>query len=315
MKKLIMLSSLLSVAGPSTAFAANGTFVQPSSQFASDSGTCTLAQPCVTITKALSVTDPTGQVNIVGPGDFAESLTITKGVTLVAVHGDVRLLPPSGQPGITITAGTSDNINLSGFQIVGTAGGTIAVGANSLAKLQMNHMSIGGFSGVGISFSPNTAGSLTPTLYIEHSSVRYTGGNILVAPTNSLGAIVDLKHVTSQFSATYGIRVDASGTSGQVQATISDSEFTNITNNGILAVTSSALSRIMVDHTIVAHMSTNGVAAVGTGAQIVMNNSTITFANAAIFTSSGGIVSSYGNNAVNFVAGASTFTSGCCTFK
>jgi len=308
MKKFLVFSvaSLMSAA---TAFAANGTFVQPSSPSATDAGTCTLTQPCLTITKALTVTDPTGQVNIVSPGDFAESLTITTGVTLYAVNGDIRLLPPSGQPGITISAGTSDNVNLRGFQIIGTAGGTTGIVVNSLAKLSLRGMGVSGFSGVGISFAPSSAGSFVPVLYMEDSIARYNAGNILVAPTNSLGAAVDLKRVTSQFSSTYAIRVDGSGTSGQVQGTISDSEITNVTNNGILAVSNGSLSRIMVDHTVVAHMGTNGVTASGSGAQVLMNNSTITFASNAILAQSGGIVSSYGNNAVNFDAGNTTFSS------
>ncbi|MBV8847963.1 MAG: hypothetical protein JOZ16_00065 [Methylobacteriaceae bacterium] len=315
MKKFLVFSalslSLLSV-GPAfaIALAANGTFVQPSSSGAFDSGDCsTPQQPCRTITYALSQTPATGQVNIVGPADFYESLTITQGVTLYAVDSDVRLVPPSGQAGITINAAITDNVNLRGFQIVGTAGGANGIVANSVSKLALTNMSIAGFnSGVGINFSPNTAGSNFPVLYMQDSIVRYNNGNILISPTNSVGASADLKRSTSQFAATYGVRADGSSTAGQVQVTISDSEITNVTNNGILAVSNGSMSRIMVDHTIVAHMGTNGVTASGTGAQVLMNNSTITFSNNAILAQSGGTVQSYGNNAVNFDAGNTTFS-------
>jgi hypothetical protein len=76
----------------------------------SDRNSCARVSPCKTITHALTVVNASGQVSIVGSGNY-DSFTVTKAVIVSAEPGVVATLDaPASANGVTISAGATDRV-------------------------------------------------------------------------------------------------------------------------------------------------------------------------------------------------------------
>src|SRR5262249_6314859 len=108
----------------SSAFAQSGrTFV--SAGTGSDLNACSRSAPCRSFTAALAVTNAGGEVIALDSGGYGP-FTVSKAVSITSPGGVYAgLTVPSGT-GVTINAGASDVVRLSGLTIV-CAAGTIAI--------------------------------------------------------------------------------------------------------------------------------------------------------------------------------------------
>ena len=133
-----------------------------------DSAWCgPIATPCRTMQFAHDQTAPNGQIDVVDSAGYG-SVTITKGISIVARGTLAGLLPPAGGGNaVTITAGATDAITLRGLLVDGA-----------------------GISGSGIVF--NSGGSLTVVDCIVQNFAgadNATGNGILLRHTSDDVAI------------------------------------------------------------------------------------------------------------------------------
>jgi len=138
----------------------------------------------------------------------------------------------------------------------------------------------------------------------------YSGGNVLVAPTNgvAVAALFDNVHMVEGL---YGIRADTSGGSGLVRVDVRNSVAKGNSNNGYLAVGTGANPvHFMIDHSTAENNAVYGAVATGSQAVMIISNSTLMGNGTGLAQLSGSTVASTGTNTVNF---NTTNTSGTIT--
>ena len=259
-----------------------------------DGNPCTIAQPCRTLTFALSQTAAGGEIDILGPGDYGV-LTIQKAIS-IASDGEGAGIQPLNASAITVNAAATDAVQLRGLTLDGaanTSSGFEAIGFLSGAALLVQDCILKNFqNGVGIYFAPNTAATLvvSDTIAVNDGSV-----GIYVAPSAGPTKVA-LERVVLDGNA-FGMFVGGSS-AGAVNVTVTESLATNNTQDGIVAAPSgSGPVAVMVEHS----RSVNngyGVRSFGAGTTVLLNNSTIT-GNGSGLAFSGGVLGSYGTNTVD----------------
>jgi Right handed beta helix region len=150
----------------------------------SDSNSCSATSPCRTFQHAHDVAAANGEIDVLSPAGYGP-LTITKAISIQG-HGFSGLTVSNGLSGIVITAGPSDNINLSGLIIDGAGVGTDGVHFNSGKSLTIDSCLVRNLAGTGISFVPTTSSTLAVSSTIVSNNgisgivVRPSGNNLLV---------------------------------------------------------------------------------------------------------------------------------------
>src|ERR1700761_9388671 len=120
MKLLILPSTMLaaSLVFAFPAYAQHGTLTR---SFVSSSGVgsnpCTIAQPCATFAQAYAQTAPNGIIAALDPGKYGP-ITISGPITINGNGWAAITALPQGN-GVTINAGSSDNVILKGLEIDG----------------------------------------------------------------------------------------------------------------------------------------------------------------------------------------------------
>src|SRR5271169_2339718 len=97
----------------------------------SDSNPCTISQPCREIAHALTVAAAGGEIVVSAAGDF-QPIIVSKGVSIVAPAGIHAGITSSTAVAVAVTAGTTDNIVISGLDLSSAgASGMITVQVTS----------------------------------------------------------------------------------------------------------------------------------------------------------------------------------------
>jgi hypothetical protein len=293
--------------GPSTQ-----TFV--SATLGSDANPCTRASPCLTFAAAQAQTSAGGEIDVLDPGDFGP-VTITKSISIygnaMAVAGTV---PSSGTSGIVISAGANDVIHLGGLAFDGVnASGTSGIVFTSGARLLIRNCVLQGFTTSGITFSPGAGSATTTKLVVEDTTILNNATGFLIQPTGGIAANVTLRwlHITNNTGE--GLRVDGTGGSGAINATLADSTASFNASNGIDAVSGPGnvildITRVGADTNgaagIVSNQSSGGTASVTVGSSVFYGNAT------GIQAAGGAGLLSYGNNQVTGNAANGSFSGG-----
>src|SRR6266852_4489055 len=117
----------------------------------SDSNPCSLAQPCRHFSAAVAATAAGGEVDALDPGAYG-SFTVSQAITIEG-QGWSYVAPPLNGAAITITAGSTDNINIRGVSLngVGVASST-GIRFNSGGSLNVQNSVIRNFGADGIRF-------------------------------------------------------------------------------------------------------------------------------------------------------------------
>ena len=194
--------------------AAQRTFVSTAGNDAS--ATCSLSLPCRGFTKAISVTDPGGEIVVLDSGGYG-AVTINQAVTIEAPPGVYAGISVFGGAGVTVNP-ASGKVTLRGLTI-NALGGTTGILYQSGDALYVDNVVVSGFSGGG-GVGLSVVGGPTPSsLFIQDSTFRDNATGL------SAGSLTGLKlRVERTIFERNGIGADLrASTSG----TIHDSAFSN----------------------------------------------------------------------------------------
>jgi hypothetical protein len=227
---------------------------------------------CNTFTDALASVTTGGTIVILDAGEYSQSITISKSVSIVSpLHATI--VPPSGSPAFSIaTAGVVFELN--GVRLDGESGGTAGVSATNAAYVRLENTTIKNFTGSsgvvsGIDIKPGSG--ITMDVDVEQSLIQ----------NNMFGIVAD-------------------GTSGGIiHGTVNGSVVSGNAQNGITASTTSSSVVLMVEGTKVLGNGNHGLVAGGSNAGMLVGNSKVFNNSGGLFTTTGGTLYSYGNNDVN----------------
>jgi hypothetical protein len=270
-----------------------------------DVNPCSRTAPCKTFAGAISKTAAGGEIDCLDPGGYG-TLTVTKSITVDCTGTFGSTLNSGGINGFVIndsataTPGTA-KVVLRGLSIngAGTTPGLNGIRFISGASLTVEDVFIQNNSNYGISFQPAGAAKL----FLKHVTMANnsgaSGGGLLLQPTGTGSAQVQLKNVSITGGAGTGIRVDATGNTGTAGITAQFDEVESVNNaNGLFLFApagNTAQIKVMVSNSNIANNSGGGVLANGTPIVALFSNTQIT-GNAQGMGVSGATVLSYQNN-------------------
>jgi hypothetical protein len=279
----------------------------------SDSNPCTTGAPCRSFAQAITVTAPGGEIDVLDPAGYG-AVTIHHAISIQG-HGFAGVSTTSGT-GITISAGTSDAVNLNGLLIEGEGTGGVGIQFNTGQSLTIDSCVIRNFTGDGIDFNPNAGGNLL----VSNTLVDDNGASgVDVAPSGILTVTAAFNHVEANNNALYGITATGANTKGAVDVTVSESVASGnartVNGGGGFAVgteTNQGAATMTVFHSVAAN---NGIAggngaglyATGPGAAVLRVAQSVVTGNEdgwLIFFN--GAVNSYGDNYIDGNFGANS---------
>jgi hypothetical protein len=287
-----------------------------------DVNPCSRTAPCKTFAGAISKTAAGGEINCLDPGGYG-AVTITKSITIDCHYTEGGAL--AGGNGITVNDTLTATPNtivvvLRGLDIFGVNPPTNGVRFVGGAALHIEDSVIRRFNAAnsfGVSFAPPAAARLfIKNTRITQNGTTSTGGGILIQPTGTGVARVDIRNTEVQDNGRIGISIQT-GTSSGVGNNVSIDHSVvsgHQTGDGIVAVSAGTAVNVMIANSVVAHNALNGI--IGSGAGVVMRvgNTTIT-GNAftqpasAVVGAGGALVQSYNDNRLNGNAVDGGFTS------
>ena len=168
-----------------------------------------------------------------------------------------------------------------------------------------------GFTTSGITFSPGAGSATTTLLVVRDTTILNNATGLLIQPTGGIAANVVLRWLRIDNNTGEGLRIDGTGGSGAIKATLADSTASFNASNGIDAV--SGPGNVTVDIMRVVAVS-NGSAGIqsnqtsGGTASVIVGSSTL-YANAIGIQATGGAsLLTDGNNQVTGNASNGSFT-------
>jgi hypothetical protein len=270
-----------------------------------DSNPCSRDAPCLTFAAALSETLAGGEVDVLTPGDYGP-LTITKSVT-ISNDGGAAGQTVTATSAITIQAGSTDVVRLSGLTLDGAQTGNSGVVVNSAKRVVIDKVFIKNFGLAGIDVAPSSG---VVNVHITSATVTNSGTGMLIKPGSGAAATVIAKNVHLAGNIGVGAQIDGTA-GGAALAVIADSAASENGGSGVVAVSGtggSALVFLMRDL-----LSLNAAAGImsnqsaGGTASVFVGNSQLT-GNANGVASSGGALISYGNNRLSGNGSNGSFT-------
>ena len=176
--KKISLGSAAVLAGAlfSTAASAQSTRTWVSG-VGDDLNPCSRTAPCKTFTGALANTLPGGEINCLDAGGFG-SVTITQAVSIICDNVEAGVLVASGADGVTVAAGGSDAVILSGLDIHGGAGAVTGIRLTSAGSLRVSNTRVRGFvtaTSYGVTLTPT---NVLSAVFMENVTVSNNGSSI-----------------------------------------------------------------------------------------------------------------------------------------
>jgi hypothetical protein len=191
-------------------------------------------------------------------------------------------MPSPGTSGIVISAGSSDVINLGGLIFDGVnASGTSGVVFTSGARLNISECVFQGFTTSGMTFSPGAGSAATTLLAVRDTTIVDNATGILIRPTGGIAANAALRRLHIGSNTGEGLRVDGTGGSGAINATLADSTASFNASDGIDAVSGPGNATLDVMRVVAAsngsagiqsNQSSGGTASVTVGSSVLYGN-------------------------------------------
>jgi hypothetical protein len=284
----LALLSLPANAAPASA----RTWVSGVGNDANTASLCSRTAPCATFASAIGVTSPGGEINCLDPGGFG-AVTITQSISIICgTAGEAGVIVSSGN-GITINAGTTGVVYLSGLDIEGLNSGIFGVDINSAHRVTIQNCVIQGFE-AGIQAAPNN----TMTLEIKDTTAVNNSFGVSIEPLAALTVYASIDHSLIQNNLMDGVSVGAFN--GAVLLGISDSSMSLNGGNGLAVISGPANGKVNV---IRSSFVTNGGFGIqayqqhgGNASAIVGSSMFADDLGGAIGLVAGGTVYSLGNN-------------------
>jgi hypothetical protein len=272
--------------------------------FGADSNPCSEASPCLTFQGAIGKGN-VGQINCMTSGDYGP-VTITNSITIDCGTGNVGIIELAGgsPTGNAITLNTSTqatvvlrHLSLQGFHNPAAVFG-ISTQSFPSGTLVLDHCTIQGFAGFGITFLPSGGRGL---LQVSNSQFLDNFGGIAVQPSNGQIVSVALSGVALVANSSVGISLGGAG----VAAGTMRNSIVAENPEGIFANATQVFFTIE-ESSIVANTSF-GIRTNSAGA--VFNVGATTFgANALAMDPRAGSIISFGNNLFSANAADGNFT-------
>ncbi|RXT48604.1 hypothetical protein B5V03_11800 [Bradyrhizobium betae] len=298
---------LISVFAGLTGASAQNNFSYVSSA-GNDANSCTFASQCRTFQRAHDQTNDSGIVQALDAvADFGP-VTITKGIRISGMGdnnpGQRAYITVTSGSAITINAPANKGVTLVNLELRGSGTGDNGVLFNTGGLLQIYGSSIYGFGaaspyGHGVKFAPSAFSRLAIFgSNISGNGTATTGSAVQVNPGSGGGAQVDLTNITAYNNA-FGLAIDTSGSSAGVSAVIHGGVMQFNRQDGVVIVSGAPIGVTLDNNALMMGNTGYGVRAIGAGANIRLNQATITANATGVAGVSGGVVSSYGNNSVD----------------
>jgi Right handed beta helix region len=248
-----------------------------------DANPCSRTAPCKTFAGAISKTLAGGEIDALDPGGFG-TLTITQAITIDGGEGQVASILADSTPGITISAGSADQVILRNLAINGEATGTNGINFVSGHSLSVEHCTIMNFSSFGINFQPTKHASLILT----DSNLEANVGGALIG-----SATTGVSHLTAIRSSFHrsGFGVMAAQNS-DIQ--ISSSLIASNTGDGVQA--NGAAAQVTLSSTTITKNVGDGVHALNSGIVRMSNNTVSLNLSTGLLAESGGQILTFSNN-------------------
>jgi hypothetical protein len=130
-----------------------------------DNNNCSITLPCHSFQKAHDSVAANGVINVLDPGNYGP-VTITKSISIDG-HGWAGVTSAGSGNGITINAGDTDSVNLSGIVIDGLNAGANGIAFNTGAYLQIADCTIRHFVNVGVALESTSVTGGAPTMILN----------------------------------------------------------------------------------------------------------------------------------------------------
>ncbi len=262
-----------------------------------DANPCSRTAPCKTFAGAISKTAAAGEINCIDPGGFG-ALTITKSIAIKCDNVEAGVLV-SGTNGFVISAAATDTIWLSGLDFEGLGPTALSLSGISILTAGVVHISncvirgFGGSPGNGI----NVQSSSPVYVSVFDSYIADNGGEGIFSKPTGGGVRMDIDRTRVMHNGGDGIMANGNG-GGTVKYAIRNSESADNGADGYVALSSSAVSQILLDAST-AFNNNNGIHASGTTASVRFTRATVTGNTVGVLQDGSGQALSYGTNSVD----------------
>jgi hypothetical protein len=181
-----------------------------------DANPCSATSPCRTLSHAISLTTPGGEIQVLDSGGYG-GLTIDRPITIAASEGVYAGVTVSSGDGITVNPGPSGPVILRGLTINST-GGNRGIVQQSGTALHVEDCVISNFGVDGIHAMPAT----TSSLYLRNSELRGNQVGVSVGTTVSGSYTVQIDRSTFAKNAQAGLDIATTGrgASGAIRNTV-----------------------------------------------------------------------------------------------
>ena len=283
----------------SAAAASSRTFV---SGQGTDTGTCSVTSPCRSFSYAITQTAAGGEIVVLTSAGYG-AFTINHAISITNEEGVEAAITVASGDGITIAAGASDVVNLTGLTLTGN-GGTNGITFTSGGELHLQNCVIRGFSNIGLNLSPaaSTDFSASDTIVSDNGN----SGVSLSQPNNTNPTITAaFERVQATGNGADGFLVYNASPTAAIHVTAADSlaahnggaGFSTTSFIGVFTVTSSTA----VNNQIGIYSNFGGT--------LVLAGSTISGNSEYGYQASGdGIIDSFGNNNITDTTNSGTLT-------
>jgi hypothetical protein len=168
-----------------------------------------------------------------------------------------------------------------------------------------------GFTTSGMTLSPGAGSATTTRLVVQNTTILNSATGILIQPTGGIAANVALRWLHIDNNTGEGLRVDGTGGSGAINATITDSTASLNASDGIDAVSGPGNVTVIVRRVAAVLNGSVGIQsnqASGGIANVIVSGSTL-YANATGIQATGGAsLLTNSNNQVTGNASNGSFT-------
>ena len=260
-----------------------------------DSNPCTALSPCRTFQAAHDAVQAGGEVDVLDTGGYG-TLNINKSISIVNPGGVVAsIATASGQTAIAINAGPSDTISLRGLTLDGAGVASQGITLFGGGALEIADCVVRKFTSVGLGFAPHSSSSLKVT----NSEFNDNLIGIYMVPVAS--AVGTLDRVGLYNNSESGLQVLGGTASGStINVTVKESIASNnatglLSDNGNGGATRVA---IILVRSIISNNSGVGILSQGSGAQVIVDKSTIFNNGSAWVARLSGLIFTHGNNSV-----------------
>jgi hypothetical protein len=313
MKKSVWLFAILAITFAlmpqlaSAQVSAIETWVSGTGSDANTASSCQRANPCQTLSAAISVTLSGGTVSCADPDYSPGALSITKDLTIDCA-ADFAMVEDAGTgitPVITI-GGAATHVTLRGLTIFSYALQPLppaGIDITAVATVRIENCKIYSISdGPAVEVAPSSAG--TTIVKIQNST--FTGSSSGIGVTPSGGASVSLAVDRSRIENNTGggIRLDSSS-GGTITADVTDSSVRFNGGNGINVVSGGSGGQNMLNlgGDVLASNSAAGLQANGANAAALVKATSLSNNATALEALGGGRILTYGNNSIVGSAG------------